>query len=309
MKILIIGLGSIGKRHARLLQKNFQHELFALRSGAQGENNELGIPEIHSWEEVERLKPEVAFITNPTHLHVEVALKCAKLGMHLFMEKPLSHTMEGVEELARLCREKKITCYTAYCLRFHPVIQELKRLLQDKKIYHARATCSSYLPNWRPGTNHLQGYSASAKMGGGVVLDLSHEFDYCAYLFGAITTITGACGRVSNVTVDAEDVADAVLTTVSGTMANVHLNFMSLVSERKVIVDFEGGYAIGDLIASTVECLVEGKKETRTFSTDRDAYFTEQLHYFFDNLGDSAIMNNLEESVALLKKILEFKNK
>ena len=88
MKVVIFGLGSIGRRQARLLLDNFRHELFAFRSNEGIAPNDLGIKEIYNWEEVEKLNPEVAFITNPTFLHLETALKCAKLGMHLFIEKP-----------------------------------------------------------------------------------------------------------------------------------------------------------------------------------------------------------------------------
>ena len=92
MNILIIGLGSIGQRHMLILHENFQPELFVLRSSHQGAPNQLGIKELYSWEEVARIKPEVAFITNPTYLHIETALQCARLGTHLFIEKPLSHS-------------------------------------------------------------------------------------------------------------------------------------------------------------------------------------------------------------------------
>ena len=307
MRIIFFGLGSIATRHARILQTNFSHELFAFRSKKGGKENELGIKEVYGWDEVEKLKPEVAFITNPTSMHIETALKCAKLGMHLFIEKPLSHSMEGIAELTELCREKKLTCYTAYCMRFHPVVKELKEYLCDRKILHVRAAVSSYLPNWRPGTDHRKRYSALAAQGGGVILDLSHEFDYIEYLFGAVENMQGWYGRISDVTVDAEDAADVVMT-AGGVPINLHMNFMSRFEERKVIVDFEGGYAIGDIRNNRVEVMENDRKEEKTFTTTRDDYFKEQLDYFFANIGNPEIMNNLEESSGLLKKILAFKH-
>lgn len=308
MRLIFFGLGSISTRHARILKAHFSHEFFAFRSQKGGEKNELGIPEVYTWDEVEKIKGEVAFVTNPTSQHVGIALKCAKLGMHLFVEKPLSHSMDGVTDLMRLCREKNLTCYTAYCLRFHPVIKELKERVQDKKILHVRAAVSSYLPNWRPGTDYKKSYSGSAAQGGGVLLDLSHEFDYLEYLFGVLQDLQGWAGRVSDVTVDVEDAADVVMKTAQGAPINLHMNFMSRFEERKVIIDFEGGYVIGDIRNNRVEWLEGDKKEEKTFTTTRDDYFKEQLEYFFANIGNLAIMNNLEESSALLKKILEFKN-
>ncbi|MDO8505871.1 MAG: Gfo/Idh/MocA family oxidoreductase [bacterium] len=310
MKAIFFGLGSIGTRHGRILKDFFPpHELFALRSKKEGKENELGIKEVYGWDEVEKLKPEIAFVTNPTNMHIETALKCAKFGMHLFIEKPLSCSMDGVKSLVQLCRKKNLTCYTAYCMRFHPVIKELKARMKGKKIFHVRAVVSSYLPSWRPGTDHKESYSANATQGGGVLLDLSHEFDYLQYLFGAIGEIKGWHGRISNVTVDAEDAADVIIKTVEGVPINLHMNFMSRFEERKVIVDFEGGYAIGDIRNNCVEWMENDKKEEKTFTTTRDDYFKDQLEYFFANIGNTRIMNNLEESAELLKKILIFKER
>lgn len=304
----MVGLGSIGTRHTRILKEHFDHDLFAFRSREGETKNELGVTDVYEWDDAARLKPEVAFITNPTSLHIKTALQCAKLGMHLFIEKPLSNSMDGVDELARLCHEKKLTCYTAYCMRFHPVIKELKERVKGKKIQHVRAIVSSYLPNWRPGTDHKKSYSANAAQGGGVILDLSHEFDYIEYLFGVIGNIKGWYGRVSDVTVDAEDVANAVMQTVHGLPVNLHMNFMSRLEERKIIVDFEGGYGIGDIRQNRVEWMENDRKEEKVFTATRDEYFREQLQYFFSNIGNASIMNNLEESSKLLKKILEFKH-
>lgn len=307
MKVIFFGLGSIGTRHARILKEFFPHELYAFRSTEGNLVNDLGISEVATWQEVEKIKPEIAFVTNPTSMHIDTALKCAKLGMHLFIEKPLSHSMDGVEELMQLCHAKNLTCYTAYCLRFHPVIKELKERVRDKKILHVRAVVSSYLPSWRPGTEHLKRYSANAAAGGGVLLDLSHEFDYLKYLFGDFENIRGWAGRVSNVTVDTEDVADVVMRTAQGIPINLHMNFMSHFEERQVVVDFEGGYIVGDIRNNRVEWMGNEKKDEKTFTTTRDEYFKEQLEYFFVNIGNSAIMNNIDETSILLGKILNFK--
>src|SRR3989338_2319382 len=102
MKVLIVGLGSIGLRHATILQEHFPHELLALRSST-GEKNTPGIPEVFSWDDAAFWKPDVAFITSPTNMHVSHALEAAGRGMHLFIEKPLSHSLEHLETLRTLC--------------------------------------------------------------------------------------------------------------------------------------------------------------------------------------------------------------
>ncbi len=306
MKIIFFGLGSIGTRHARILNTYFTHDLFAFRSSQKGQGNDLGMPEVSSWPQVKKLKPDIAFITNPTSLHVETAIECANLGMHLFVEKPLSHRMDQVEELMQLCQEKNLTCYTAYGMRFHPVIKGLKERLKGKQPRHVRAVVSSDLSQWRPGTDHKKKYSANAALGGGVLLDLSHEFNYIEHLFGIIEGMKGWYGRVGDVTVDTEDTADITLK-AGGTPVNLHMNFMSRFEERTVSVDFEDGYMIGDIRNNTIRWVENGAKGERVFTTTRDEYFKEQLEYFFANLANPSIMNNIQESAELLKKILEFK--
>lgn len=308
MKVIIFGLGSIGERQAQLLLDNFEHELFAFRSDKDVSPNNLGIKEIFTWEEVKKLNPNVAFITNPTFLHLKTALECAKLGMHLFIEKPLSHNLDNIDKLASICRQKKLVCYVAYCLRFHPVIKEIRKRIENKKIYHVRIVCSSYLSDWRKGKKSHDVYSSSAKQGGGVLLDLSHEFDYIQYLFGPIKEIVGKFGRVGNVTLDAEDFADVLMRTIDSRYINLHLNFMSRLKERRIIVDFENGCLIGNLMESKIEFLDGKRVKKLQFSDDRNEYLLRQIKYFFENLNNPLMMNNLKEAKRLLAKIMELKN-
>ena len=305
MKVAIFGMGSIGQRQARILSQDLGHELLAYRSGRNPAGNGLGIGEVIDFEEVLRFKPQAAFITNPTNLHLETALRCAAGGMHLFIEKPLSHSLEQIDELEAVCRRKGLTAYVAYGLRFHPVIKKLKELAAGKKVTHARVVCSSYLPEWRrQGGN----YSSYADQGGGVLLDLSHEFDYIHYILGPIRKISGKVGRVGGVTVDAEDFADLCLLAGDSVPVNLYLNIASHRPERYLQIDLEGGYLYGDLLDNRVDLVFDGKKDTYRYQAERDDYLREQARYFFANLGNPSIMNDLTESRKVLEKILEFKN-
>lgn len=308
MKILIVGLGSIGTRHLNILREYFDHDIAVFRSGKSGACNIAGLQEFSTWNEVEAYQPEVAFITNPTHLHIDTAMNCAKLGMHLFIEKPLSNTLDGLSELRELCEQKSLTCYIAYCLRFHPVVKKINELLDGKSILHSRVTCTSYLPDWRKGHDSRNTYSAKADLGGGVLLDLSHEFDYISHLFGAIRKIEGNFGKLSNVTEDAEDYADVVLKTENNIVVNLHLDILSRKNERQIKVDFEGGYLLGDLIANRLEYSYSGESEKYEFDLGRNDYLKDQTDYFFKQIGNVDIMNNISESSQLLGQILEFKN-
>lgn len=308
MKIIFFGLGSIGQRYARILIENYQHDLYAFRSGINDAPNQLGIKELRSWEKVDKLKPDVAFITNPPSLHIETALKCAEISCKLFIEKPIGSNLENLDKLIRFVKEKNLVTYVSYNLRFHPVIKKLKEYMVKQKPLHVRVVCSSYLPNWRPNTDYLNSYSANASMGGGAILDLSHELDYVDYLFGGIKEIMGNFSKVSDITVDAEDYADMLV--VGGNIPiNIHIDFLSQLKQRYIQIDFNGLTVLGDLIKSEIkEYKGEIMKSSLKLKYQPGQEYNEQINYFFDNIDNPKMMNNLLEAVGMFKKIVSFKN-
>lgn len=307
MKIVFFGLGSIGSRHAEILKKDFSYDLYAYRSGKNEKGNDLGIKEIYSWKEVCELKPDAAFITNPTFMHIDTALKCAELGLALFIEKPLDAGCRKLDLLLKNIHEANLVSYVAYNLRFHPVIEFLKEYLEDKEIQHVSVYNSSYLPDWRGGKDQINTYSAIKAEGGGVILDLSHEFDYIKYLFGRIQKINGVFDKVSDVTRDAEDFLDAGLKT-NKTYVNLHLDFCSRHTERTIKIDLSGEYVFADLITGKVEFHNgAGNVKTKNLEVDRNKIHRKQIEYFFKNIDNSAMMNNVPDASILFRKIIEFK--
>lgn len=308
MKIIFFGLGSIGTRHARILQEEFAHELYAFRSSNKRPSNKLGIHELFDWRAVEKVQPDVAFICNPTSMHLGTALECAKRGMHLFIEKPLGGSLAGLKELISTIKAKRLTTYVAYCLRFHPVIEALAKRVKKERPLHMRVWCSSYFPSWRPGRNHLDVYSAQRKLGGGVINDLSHEFDYAQYLLRDIKKIEGSFGRQSKVTVDAEDFADILLSTATAPV-NIHLNMMSHLRQRVVQVDFKNETVVGDLRENTLTVYRrERVVSQKIFKGPVQEYLRRQIKYFFANIHNRKMMNNVPEAAGLFRKIIAFKN-
>lgn len=305
-KILLTGLGSIGRRHARLLASRGDVELFALRSGhSAGSFN--GVKDLFSWDDVMSVSPDIAFITNQTAAHLETAIKCAGMGMHLFIEKPLDTCLERLPELKALVKEKGLTAYVAYNLRFHPGVVDLRTIVASEGFELAEVYCSSWLPDWRPGTEHLKSYSALSALGGGVVLDLSHEPDYAGYIFGEIVGIDGRAARVSTVTVDAEDTADLTLHLKGGQKVAVHVDFCTRGPASRMVkaVTRAASYEL-DLISGRLITVRDGRREERTYQVDRDATYKAQLDYFFAHLGREH-MNGLDEAGNLLKMLLALK--
>lgn len=308
MKIIFFGLGSIGQRHADILINNYEHQLFAFRSGIKGKQNPLGIKEIYSWNEVKDLKPDIAFITNPTSLHIETALKCAEQGYKLFIEKPIDKDLEGLKQLIKIVEEKNLVTYIAYNLRFHPVIEKLKEYFDKYNFLHMSVISTSYYPNWRLNVNFKESYSANSSMGGGIILDLSHEIDFTQFLLGTIKSIQGQFSKRSDVTVDAEDYADMLIQTDKGP-SNLHINFFSQIKQRIIQLDFQELTVVADLVNSTIEEFKNEEKISRKeFENERNISFEKQIKYFFDNIDNTKMMNNLTEASNLYKKIIVFKN-
>lgn len=307
MKILFFGLGSIGLKHARLLMERGGCELFAFRSNRNVQQNALDIPEIYSWHEVDALQADVAFITNPTHLHIETAIECADRNMALFLEKPVGCDTARLNDLMSLVHEKRLPTYVAYVLRFNPVMMELKRLLSGSRIFHARFVCTSYFPNWRPDQDHKESYSAKKSCGGGVILEVSHEFDAIVHLFGQVRSMKGEFGRRADVTVDAEDYVNVAIQT-DQTPVNVHLNFLSHKQQRIVCVDTDDGYYEADFINSIVRFNSVSDRWERKIPFERDDMYRNQLNYFLEHVGDSGMMNNIFDAAPLFEEIVKFRN-
>ncbi len=315
LKIIFFGLGSIGKRHANLISKHFNCELYAFRSDKKSKRNELGMKEIYGLRDIDKIRPDIAFITNPTNEHIKYAIFCAKKGIDLFIEKPLSDKNKDLAEFRKVLKKNKTSMYVAYCLRFHPVIKWLKKYLENKKPFHVSVYTSSYLPHWRKGINHLKSYSAFKKMGGGAILDLSHELDYLYYLFGEITKIKARAKKLSDVTVDAEDFADIWFEFENKICCNAHINFFSRLNRREIVLDFKENTIIGDLVENKIRIIDDKGIKEKKFKFERDDMYLDQLTYFFKTRNarknirdrDKKMMNGIEEAIRVFEIIMKVK--
>lgn len=305
MKVLFFGLGSIGTRHARLLLERGGHELHAFRS-SRGGPNALDIPEIHDWSEVDALQAKVAFITNPTDLHIETALECARRNMAIFLEKPIGCSVAGLSDLVTVILENRLPSYVAYVLRFHPAVNALKECLQGARVYHMRLTCTSHLPSWRPGQDCRLSYAAQKRRGGGALLEISHEFDTAEYLLGEIGQLRGNVTRQTEITMDAEDCVDGVMT-AGGVLVNIHLNFISHRHQRTIAVDASNGHWEADLITCRLIHVSDTGRWEKEIPFERDDMYRNQLSYFLDHIDDINMMNSIPSAERLFRKLISFR--
>ena len=194
MKILICGLGSIGKRHASnlLYLKKENLIFFRERNLDLNDNNLTKKKSFISLAKALNQNPDVAFICNTTSKHIDTAIECAKKGCHLFIEKPLSNNLKKLKILESIVKKNKIKVMIGYNMRFHPLMIKIKKLLKNKKlgsVYNVQSEWSEYLPDWHPWENYKYTYPAQKKMGGGCSLTLSHELDSMYWLFGTIKKV------------------------------------------------------------------------------------------------------------------------
>ena len=252
IRALIVGLGSMGRRHLanfRTLETEADITVWQQHSRpGPGEPLPAGADRVvHSLEDALHARPEAAVVASPASRHVETALVLAQQGIHLLVEKPLSHTLEGVDDLLELCHSRNLTLQVGYNFRFYRPLQIIRQALLEGRIGHVLAVgaeVGQYLPQWRTGADYRQGVSARSDLGGGAVLELSHELDYCRWLAGEVKSVSAQIAHLSDLEIDVEDTAEIILQFNNGAIGSVHLDMVQRSPTRSCrIIGAEGTIA------------------------------------------------------------------
>lgn len=214
-RVLVVGLGSIGKLHLRLAREFLPHaDIRALRRDDGAGPPEQANGGFSRMDQAIAFRPQIAVIANPAPFHLGAAHSLADAGVHLMVEKPLSIATEGVQRLIESCRSRELVLLTGYNLRFLPSLQRFRDLLKQNvigKVLSVRCEIGQYLPSWRPGVDYRQGVSARHDLGGGALLELSHELDYLRWIFGEVDWVDACLSRQSRLEIDVEDTAHLML--------------------------------------------------------------------------------------------------
>jgi predicted dehydrogenase len=318
-KFLFAGCGSIGRRHIRNLRALTRCEIhaFRVRRESLGDfEKEFGVRTFTDLEEALDQRPDAVFVTNPTSLHLAVALKAAEKGLPLFIEKPLSHTLEGVDELIRLCEQKKIAAFVAYKMRFHKSIRKIKEIVQSGalgKIISGRAHYSGYLPKWHPWEDYRRMYSSRSELGGGVVLDATHEIDTLCWLLGEAVEVKSLVGKVGVLETDTEDTAEILLRFESGAFGSVHMSYAEQPEHRYCHILGSGGSVYWDQLHGEVLLHAGDGKGWQKFEEgkdhDPDQMFVEEMRHFLECVEGRAVPAvGLREAKRVLEIALQAKN-
>lgn len=302
LKVCFVGVGSIARRHIKNLRALCEKRGIALHIDAlrrsRGTEPAEGVDEEFFSEESLPMDYDAVFVTNPTSCHVETIKSLSDRTGYFFVEKPICYISQ-IPEAEMLCGDRAYRYYVACPLRYNPVISYIKKNVDASKVLSVRCISSSYLPDWRPGQDYRETYSAHKELGGGVSIDLIHEWDYITDLFGFPSSVKSIISKKSSLEIDSDDLA-IYIAEYDDMAVELHLDYFGRKTVRRIEIITDEDTIIGDLVNNTVEYLVAGDKHS--FSSDRDVYQTAELETFIDIIsGAEENRNNLEHAVRVLK--------
>lgn len=284
LKVCFVGIGSIATRHIRNLhyvckEKNIELTVDAVRrQDSKALEEGLEVNTVYMESEDIPSDYDVLFVTNPTSMHMDVLEKYHDKAKHFFIEKPIS-SLEELDRVENFPFRNDSIYYVACPMRYFGVMQYLKENVDLTRVISARSICSSYLPEWRPGTDYRECYSAHKSMGGGVSIDLIHEWDYLTWLFGMPETVMGRMGKISGLEIDSEDYA-IYLGQYKDKIVELHLDYFGRQSIRELMLITDEDTIIADFIGKTVKYTKAGKE--LDFAEERDVACRRELCHFID---------------------------
>jgi predicted dehydrogenase len=264
MKILVVGMGSIGRRHYENL-KDIGYQVIGIDVGKEFDYD-----------------VDCAFICTPTQFHVQHASEFIKRGIPVFIEKPLTHSLEELEKITKLAKQFKTITMVACNNRFHPSLIKAKSIANTGKVVFARAEAGYFLPFWRK-TDYRQSYSASEY--GGIILDDIHSYDYMSWLFGNIKDIKTVCGKVSNLEIRKEDIAETSILFESGVAGSIHCDYLMKNYHKQLSL-----YLPHEVITYKIQ--------------PTNLMYKKEVEHFIDAVEQNIQpMNGIEEASNLLRKV------
>jgi len=292
-KILICSLGSIGKRYKKIIKAKWPEvEIGVLRSRDKSIYTRRDLVDectkyFYSIKDAIAWSPDGAIVCSPANMHLEQANALLSVKIPALIEKPLITGEEKESEIERLIELKNKTAVeVGYVYRHHPLVKELKNILERKEIgliVDADFYCGSWLKEWRDNVNYKESVSARKELGGGALLELSHEIDMAHYLFGKLSLKGANIINTGLLQTNAEDMATLLLTNSQNVSICIRVNYCSKPSKRHVNIRGELGEIIWDLIEQKLTVVKsDGDRIEYSQILQRDELFEKQLLHFFE---------------------------
>ena len=315
-RVLIVGYGSIGQRHLRIVRENLPDAtIMVFRHQPTTHIPEMANSVTSSMDDVLSFAPEVAIIANPAPFHLEIAKALVEMSCHLLIEKPISDKSDDVEDLLETVRAKGVICQVAYNLRYLPSLSRFRDLINEGLIgrpLSVRCEVGQYLPSWRPNNDYRTGVSAKSDLGGGVLLELSHEIDYLRWIFGEVEWVRSWVGNVGDLDIDVEDTAHLILSFKSKAnnkpvIANLNIDFVRHDATRICTVIGAGGSLRWNGVTGMIDIYKSGGvgwEEYVVMPHQRDDSYQSQWELFLNAIAESTTpLVSCKAGLAVLKII------
>lgn len=311
MKILVVGTGSIGQRHMNNL-RTLGHEVHAYSERLQsGVKHSLpdGVLAVDGLDQFHKTDFDAAIIANRTDQHITSAMKAMALCNALYIEKPLSANLQGVSQFHQECQQRNTVVEIGFMMRFHPNLIWIKTFLgsgQLGEVVHLRASVGQWLPDWRPGTDHRQGFGAFYRYGGGVTMELIHEIDLIRWLMGGVDDVCAMQRHLKQLEIETEAITEISMRLSSGLLAQVHLDYVRPGYARSLEIIGTQGVLTWDYTRSAV-MVTDAKGQEQVVhhaqAFERNAMFLDIMQHFLTRVEqpDRPPVCSLEDGMEALR--------
>jgi len=317
-KVAVIGLGSIATRHRFNLKSMYPSaELFSMSSSGRVPKENITNSDTLVTNIAVLIDSKVDFVVvaSPSTCHAHHAIPLIEAGIPVLIEKPISSSVEDANAIMEAIERYGTPVAVGYCLRYLPSAVILKKSLEQSLIgtlYNAHIEVGQYLPDWRPGTDYRDSVSANPKLGGGALLELSHELDYTQWLLGTLTMKCAVLRSSDKLDLKVEDIADIIAITSSGVVTTIHLDFLQRKAHRKCSFIGSEGRIDWDLQRNTLTLTAE--KEVSVLYTDphwdKNQMYTQMISDFINSIGDKSITTEaVASAISIVELIDTIKNK
>lgn len=310
MRMLIVGCGSIGKRHLNNILSFENPHNVAIFDTVEGDPRVFCCDDLDYL--IEFFDPTHAIICLPTSLHIDFSHKLAVGGVNIMIEKPLSHSLDGIEELIDGARG--VYSMVGMTYRFHPIIQKLRDMISDGlfgRVYSVQYTIGQNLLTWPSGNDYENSYVAKKDMGGGVTLTtLSHLIDNVSYLFGKISKFEAFVDKVSNFRIDTDDICVGIAKTENDILVNWQADLMRTPRKNEIHIMAENGTFTGNFCDASYSMCVDGESATGKFDFVFNDMYVMEVKYFLDCVKHQVQPTpSIQEGAEQLKLLLDILNR
>lgn len=316
MKALVVGYGSIGKRHINNLSSLLTSEILVCTKREYDQFlRKKDCKVFNSLRKCITERPKIALITDVTSEHPTTAIKLANAGINLFIEKPLSNSFSNVKKLLSIVKKKKLVTMMGCNLRFHPCIKKIKEIISKNEIgrvISVHVENGSYLPAWHMYEDYRNSYAARKDLGGGVVLTCIHEIDYLYWFFGNVKEVFSITGKFSDLKMSVEDLSSILLRFKNKVIAEVHLDYFQNPAFRSCKIIGTKGTVYWDSNINSVKVYDIKKKKwivkmkLKEFD-ENETYINEISHFLNCVKKNRKTINTIEDGAKTLEIALAIK--